>query len=132
MIGLDTNVLVRYITQDDAVQAERATRLIESRRTAESPGLVADVVLCELVWVLSRAYGYDKAQVVGVLEQLLSSLELRVQNIAVACSALEAYRTGGADFSDYLLALTNREAGCAVTYSFDRRLCAHDQAREPE
>lgn len=65
MIGLDTNVLVRYITQDDPQQAEQATRLIETRCAGADPGCIAQIVLCELVWVLSRAYGYSKPQVVS-------------------------------------------------------------------
>ena len=55
MIGLDTNVLVRYIVRDDDEQAEAATRLIESKCTADNPGLVSSIVMCELAWVLTRA-----------------------------------------------------------------------------
>lgn len=101
MIGLDTNVLVRYVTQDDPAQAEQATRLIETRCATANPGRVAHIVLCELVWVLTRAYGYSKAQVVSVLEQILVTAELAVEDEGLAFQALDAYRTGGADFSDY-------------------------------
>jgi predicted nucleic-acid-binding protein len=132
MIGLDTNVMVRYITQDDPQQAAQATRLIETRCTAAAPGHVAHIVLCELVWVLRRAYGYSKPQVVAVLDQILVTAELDVENEGVAFQALDAYREGPADFSDYLLALGNRAAGCETTYSFDLRLCAHQAALLPE
>jgi predicted nucleic-acid-binding protein len=125
MIGLDTNVLVRYVTQDDPAQAEQATRLIETRCTTANPGRVAHIVLCELVWVLTRAYGYSKGQVVSVLEQILVTAELAVEDEGLAFQALDAYRAGGADFSYYLLVLGNRAAGCETTYSFDRRLCGH-------
>ena len=132
MIGLDTNILVRYITQDDPQQAARASRLIEDRCTSASPGRVAHIVLCELVWVLRRAYGYGKPQVVSVLEQILVTAELEVEDEGLAFQALDAYREGSADFSDYLLALSNRAAGCETTYSFDARLCVHPAASLPE
>jgi predicted nucleic-acid-binding protein len=131
MIGLDTNVLVRYITQDDPEQAARATRLIETRCSSASPGRVALIVLCELAWVLRRAYGCSKPQVVAVLDQILVTAELTIENDGVAFQALDAYREGPADFSDYLLALSNRDAGCETTYSFDTRLCAHPMVTEP-
>jgi len=132
VIGLDTNVLVRYITQDDRDQAAQATRLIETRCTAAAPGRVAHIVLCELVWVLRRAYGYSKPQVVEVLNQILVTAELDVENEGIAFQALDAYREETADFSDYLLALSNRAAGCETTYTFDTRLCAHPAACPPE
>jgi predicted nucleic-acid-binding protein len=125
MIGLDTNVLVRYITQDDPEQALQATCLMEGRCTSANPGRVAQVVLCELVWVIRRAYGCRKTQVLEVLEQILVTAELVVQDEAVVFLALDAYRKGPADFSDYLLALGNLAAGCETTYSFDQALAAH-------
>ncbi|NBC49458.1 MAG: PIN domain-containing protein [Gammaproteobacteria bacterium] len=131
MIGLDTNVLVRYITQDDPVQSPVATTLIEEQCRRDAPGRVAQIVLCELVWVLRRAYGYPKAQVVEVLDQILVTAELVVENDELAFQALDAYRTGNADFSDYLLILNNRRSGCETTYSFDTRLCTHPNARLP-
>lgn len=131
MIGLDTNVLVRYITQDDPEQSARATRLIETHYSSASPGRVALIVLCELVWVLRRAYGYSKPQVVAVLDQILVTAELVIESDGVAFQALDDYREGPADFSDYLLALSNRAAGCETTYSFDARLCTHPMVSEP-
>lgn len=131
MIGLDTNVLVRYITQDDPEQAAQATRLIETSCTPAAPGRVAQIVLCELVWVLRRAYGYSKPQVVEVLDQILVTAELDIENEGLAFQALDAYREGPADFSDYLVVLSNRAAGCETTCSFDARLCAHPAARLP-
>jgi predicted nucleic-acid-binding protein len=88
--------------------------------------------LCELVWVLRRAYGYGKPQVVSVLEQILVTAELDVEDEGLAFQALNAYREGSADFSDYLLALSNRAAGCETTYGFDTRLCVHPAASLPE
>jgi predicted nucleic-acid-binding protein len=131
VIGLDTNVLVRYITQDDPQQARLATQLIETRCTRGEPGHVAQIVLCELVWVLRRAYGYDKAQIIAVLDQLLTTAELSIDDQTTAIQAIDAYRSGSADFSDYLLVLGNRNLGCETTFSFDSRLCRHPAATAP-
>ena len=79
MIGLDTNVLVRYIVQDDPAQSAAANTLIEAKCTVDAPGRVDAIVLCELAWVLESAYGYQKEVVVSVLKQLLSTAELSVE-----------------------------------------------------
>lgn len=121
MIGLDTNVLLRYIVRDDAAQAKAASRLIEGRCSKEAPGHVSQVVLAELAWVLGRGYGYAKEEVVKVLAAILSSAELRVQEAALAWAALRAYQAGQADFADYLIGAVNESAGCETTCTFDKR-----------
>lgn len=121
MIGLDTNVLVRYIVQDDPVQARAATQLVENVLAAERPGFVSCIVLCELVWVLESAYGFAREQVVPVLRQLLGAAELRVESTAMATLALRAYEADPADFADHLVGLLNRDHGCETTYTFDRK-----------
>ena len=126
MIGLDTNILVRYITQDDPSQSVIASRLIETRCSKANPGRISQIVLCELVWVLRRAYGYEKSQLIALLDQILVTAELDIENEELAWKALAAWRDGAADYSDYLLALTNQAAGCECTYSFDSKL-----ARDP-
>ncbi|MDQ6967046.1 MAG: type II toxin-antitoxin system VapC family toxin [Mariprofundaceae bacterium] len=125
MIGLDTNVLVRYITQDDREQADIATHWIEANCSLDSPGWINVIVLCETVWVLSRAYGYDKATVQSVLQRIFLACELTVENQEDAWSALRDYAQGNADFSDYLIACMNRSAACKYTVSFDRKASEH-------
>jgi len=131
MIGLDTNVLVRYLTQDDPEQAARAGRIIETCCTKYEPGLVSLIVLCELVWVFCGAYGYEKKLVIEVLEQILAISELQVEAEDTARSALAAFRQGPADFADYVIIVSNRAQGGTVTYSFDQKLAGHDYARMP-
>ncbi len=131
MIGLDTNVLVRYLTQDDPDQSAQANNLIETRCTRREPGRISLVVLCELTWVLSGAYGYGKKLVVQVLEHILASQELAVENEDIARSALKSFRRGGPDFADYVIVFSNRSAGCETTYSFDRKLAKHDYVNLP-
>lgn len=121
MIGLDTNVLVRYVVQDDPEQSEVAARLVEGRCTRESPGFVSQLVLAELVWVLRGAYGYDKPVVVSVLRQILQTSELTVDRPALAWAALSDYEKGPADFADCLIGHQNHAAGCAVTFTFDKK-----------
>lgn len=131
MIGVDTNVLVRFLTQDDRVQSARANELLETRCSREHPGFVAVVVVCELVWVLRGAYRYEKSSVVSVLEQLLNTVELQVECEDVVRQALSAYREGSADFADYVIACGNQLAGCEATYSFDQKLAEHASVRQP-
>jgi predicted nucleic-acid-binding protein len=118
VIGLDTNVLARYVMQDDARQSPRATRLIESL-SAEAPGFVPVVTLVELVWVLSGSYGLNRVQVATVLETLLRSKELVIDRAEHVAQALSLYGTAGADFADALIERTATAAGCAATMTFD-------------
>ena len=121
MIGLDTNVLIRYIVRDDPKQAAAATRLIESRCTSEDPGLINQIVLCEMVWVLSRGYGYERQTIARVIRRILSVQEFRVNNADTAWQAVKYYEQGKADFADYLIGLGNQEEKAVGTYTFDRK-----------
>lgn len=121
MIGLDTNVLVRYIVQDDVDQAEAATRLIEKRCTEQTPGFVGIPVLVELVWVLTAAYDYEREVVASVVGQVLRTAELTVEGGEVVWLALRDFEGGSADFADCLIAQRNHAHGCETTYTFDRR-----------
>ena len=118
MIGLDTNVLVRYVMQDDPRQSPRATRLIESL-SPDEPGFVPVVALVELVWVLSGSYGLDRTQVATVLDTLLRSKELVLDRAALVTQALNRYSAAGADFADALIERIAAAAGCSATMSFD-------------
>lgn len=118
MTGLDTNVLVRYVMQDDARQAARATALIESF-SAEEPGFVPVVTVVELVWVLAGSYGLARAQVAAALEALLRAKELVVERADIVTQALKRYGTGGADFADALIERLAVSAGCTATMTFD-------------
>jgi len=119
MIGIDTNVLVRYIVQDDPKQAATANHFLERSLSSAEPGWIAAIVLCELVWVLETAYGYARSPVATLLARLFEVDRFRVEAPSVAWRALEAYR-GGADFADALIALANQDAGCDHTVTFDR------------
>jgi predicted nucleic-acid-binding protein len=119
MIGLDTNVLVRYIMQDDARQSPLATRLVESL-SAESPGFVSLVSVVELAWVLGSAYGLDRGQLVEALEGLLRTKEIVVDRAETVWKALRIFQNANADLADCLIERTAASAGCDKTMTFDR------------
>ncbi len=118
MIGLDTNVLVRYIMQDDAKQSPKATRLIESL-TVEQPGFVPLVALVELVWVLSSCYALTRAQLAQALESLLRTKEMVIDQPNQVLMALRVFKQSSADFADCLIERAAWNAGCEKTMTFD-------------
>lgn len=118
MIGLDTNVLARYITQDDSKQSPKANRVVESL-TPEEPGFVSTVALVELVWVLSSCYDFNRQQVAQTLELLLQTRAIVVENAQVAVRALRTFRQTKADFADCLVERSGQAAGCSRTVTFD-------------
>ncbi len=125
MIGLDTNVLIRYIVQDDPAQSALATRIIETRCSESDPGWVNDIVLVELVWVLRRAYQYKRKLIAELLQTMLVARELEFSSKSQILAAVSDYRQGQADFSDYLIAHRNHQAGCTTTVTFDQNAGKH-------
>jgi predicted nucleic-acid-binding protein len=124
MIALDTNVLVRYIMQDDVDQAARASKLVESL-SADRPALIPLVVVVELAWVLARSYKLKRPQIAQAIEGLMSSRELIIAQSATVWSALRAYRKGKGDFSDCLIARCATAEGCSQVMTFDRAAARH-------
>ena len=124
MIGLDTNVLVRYLAQDDPKQSPKATRLIESF-TAEAPGFVSVVSVVELAWVLTGCYASTKAELCEVLETLLRAKGIVVAHADTVWKALRLFRNGNTDFADCLIERFANEAGCSHTTTFDRDAAKH-------
>jgi predicted nucleic-acid-binding protein len=122
MRGLDTNVLVRYIAADDPRQSAAAERIIEESLRNEEPLYLAAIVLCDLVWVLSRAYKQTKSQIIGHLELIVSTAHFSIEHDALVRAALRSWRHGKGDFSDHLTGEINRRAGCRDTVTFDREL----------
>jgi predicted nucleic-acid-binding protein len=121
MIGLDTNVLVRYLAQDDPVQSPKATEVIERRLTADSPGLVSIVAIVETVWVLDRAYGLAAHEIAAAVERVLQTEVLIVENEQEVFAAMIALKAGQGSFSDAVIAGLGARAGCSGTLTFDRK-----------
>lgn len=120
MKGIDTNVLVRYLVQDEPMQGRRAAAFIAKECSADSPGLINRIVLCEVVWVLERAYQYPRIQVARALDRILRTSQFKIEDPQEAWTALREYQTGG-DFADAFIAAVNRRLGCEYTVTFDRR-----------
>ena len=121
MKALDTNVLIRYLVQDDAKQSAIATRFIEGHCTEKSPCFIGQITLCEIAWVLERNYDQDRVAIADVIEQLLQVGQLEVMEPSVVWRALSDYKSSNADFPDHLLARVNESAGCEATVTFDKK-----------
>ncbi len=122
MIGFDTNVLVRFLVRDDPVQAARVDGLVEECLDSGEEILLNGIVLCETVWVLESAYGFSRSVVGEVLEKILLTRQLEVEDREGVWRALGRFRKGRADFADYLLGERNSALGCPRTATFDRAL----------
>ena len=121
MIGLDTNILVRYLTFDDAVQSPRAAQLIERHHTREDPGFVSLVTITEIAWVLRSTYEFTAVQIADAIDRMLQIESLVVQNQREVLLATDAFRSGIASFDDALIAALGRWAGCSHSVTFDRK-----------
>lgn len=121
MIGLDTNVVIRYLVQDDKKQSAAATRFIEKSLTTDSPGYINHITLCEIVWVLQRCYGVKKQQVREIIEGLLTTKQFIVENVEVAWRSLRAFDANDAEFCDALIGQANIHGGCEHTVTFDKK-----------
>jgi predicted nucleic-acid-binding protein len=123
MIGLDTNVLVRYLTLDDNVQAAVASRVLNGL-SVESPGFLSLVVIIELVWVLESSYGFEKDRIIDTLDALLRAQELTIEQADTVRQALRRYAFSGADFADCVIDRCGKEAACEYTVTFDKGAAA--------
>jgi len=121
MIGLDTNVLVRYLIQDDPVQSRKAAEIFERRLSAENPGFITIVAMVETVWVLDRAYRLSLRRIAEAVERILQTEVLVVEHEQEVFTAMIAMREGAGSFADAVIAGLGARAGCATTLTFDRK-----------
>jgi len=121
MIGLDTNVLVRYLTLDDRVQSAKAQEIIERQLTEENPGFVSIVAMVEVVWVLERVYGLASHEIVQAIERVLQTSVLVVENEQEVFTAMVAVKESLGSFADGVIAALGARIGCSCTLTFDRK-----------
>lgn len=121
MIGLDTNILIRYLTLDDPTQSSKAVALIERQLTESEPGFISIVTMVETVWVLLRPYGFSSSEVADHVELLLRAKTLAVEHAAAVYDAMVALREERGDFAGCLIAAFGTLAGCTHTLTFDRK-----------
>ncbi|MBW4476089.1 MAG: type II toxin-antitoxin system VapC family toxin [Tolypothrix brevis GSE-NOS-MK-07-07A] len=119
MIGVDTNILVRYLTKDDEPQWQKAVEIIEGGEQC----FIANIVLCELVWVLrGKPYEFSRAEIGKTIEMMLQCPVFELENSSLVYQALHRFQQGKADFSDYLIGAIAQQLGCSKTVTFDRKL----------
>lgn len=121
MLGVDTNVLVRYLTRDDQSQYEKARRLIDREVAKAEPVLVSQLVLLETEWVLRSRYEMSKAEIVAAFSALLDTADLTFEDEASVETAVYSWKNSAADFADCLIEVRNRRLGCRATATFDGR-----------
>lgn len=119
MIGIDTNVVVRYLAQDDARQSAQASRVMESF-TPQAPGFVSIVTLAETVWVLQDVYDRNRSELAALVESILQTDGLVVQMPELVWQSLRAFESGRADLADHLIERLGASAGCECTLTFDK------------
>lgn len=119
MIGLDTNVLLRYLAQDDPAQSRRATEIIERRLTEKEPGFVSLASVLEVVWVLKSLFKRSRQQIANDIEMLLAADTLEIQNEQEVFYAVVALRNGTGTFEDALIGSLGAWRGCSATLTFD-------------
>jgi len=122
MIALDTNVLVRFLVEDDEEQCRRATRLIEDTVERKEDLFISDIVMCETVWVLISAYRFSRAEVAELLSRLLRAKQITFASSDQFARALDSFQNGKGDFADYLIREHAAAAGCTTVVTFDKPL----------
>jgi predicted nucleic-acid-binding protein len=121
MIGLDTNVVVRYLTQDDPQQSRRATQVFDHQLTTAEPGFLSVVTMVETAWVLDCAYGFLDQEIAAAVELLLQTDVLQVENEQEVFTAMIALKERRGTFADALIAALGAKAGCQHTLTFDQK-----------
>jgi predicted nucleic-acid-binding protein len=121
MVGLDTNILIRYLTQDDPIQSPKATEIVERRLTEQNPGFVSVVTMAEIVWVLDRAYRLTDREIVAAVERMLQTDVLLIENEQEVFTAMTLLKQGRGSFADALIAELGSRAGCLHTLTFDEK-----------
>jgi predicted nucleic-acid-binding protein len=121
MIGLDANILLRHLAQDDPIQSRKATELIERRLTEADPGFVSVVAMAETAWVLERGYGLAAPDIAAAIERVLQADVLVVESEQEVFTAMIALKEGRGSFADALIGALGASVGCSRTLTFDRK-----------
>jgi len=120
MIGLDTNIIIRYLTQDDVKQSKLVRKFFE-KELADQQGFVTLVTLVEVVWILESCYEQPKSVIIHTLESLLSTTQFAFENSEIIHIAINRFRKGNADFNDAIIAVITEKAGCEKVITFDKK-----------
>ena len=121
MKAVDTNVLVRFLVQDDETQAQIATSLLNDAETLKQPLFVSNVVVLELMWVLRSVYEVPREEILDSLNELLSMMALEFQDSLVVRDFVTSAQNNTYDLADLLISQVARGKGCATTLTFDKK-----------
>jgi predicted nucleic-acid-binding protein len=121
MIGIDTNVLVRYLVQDDDGQSALASEFIEESISVEKPGYITLISLVEVVWVLKSCYTVNKNDLCTIVRMILETKQFIIEKSESCYRALKSFEEGNSDFSDALIFTLSKDAGCFETMTFDKK-----------
>lgn len=121
MIGLDTNVVLRLIVEDDPEQSRRAAKFVESHCTSDSPGFINRITLCEIIWVLKSGHGYDRGKIAAAIRRITETMSFVVEDREHVQHALDRFERASVDFADALVVEVNSAHGCSATATFDRK-----------
>jgi predicted nucleic-acid-binding protein len=130
MIGLDTNVILRYLLQDDPKQTRQANQIVDRQLSEQTPGFISLVTVLEIVWVLRSLLKQNPSQIASHLENLLTADSLEVQNEQQVFDAVFALKRSTGEFEDALIGALNTWAGCSHTLTFDRKAAQLPRFRE--
>lgn len=121
MLGIDTNVLVRFLVQDDELQFEKVRKLIKREVAAGRKVYINHLVLMETEWVLRSRYTVSKDQIIAAISGLLEAIDVQFEDEPVIEEALFNWKEATADFADCLIGAKNRRMGCTTTATFDSK-----------
>lgn len=126
MIGIDTNVIIRFLVQDDPIQSKKASQLIEKAVEKNEVFWICLLTLCEIAWVLERCYELQKDELVFVLQKILQTKQIKVEGEDIAWKAIGNFQNAGTiGFSDCLIGAINSYHDCEYTYTFDKKVAKH-------
>mgnify|MGYP001590896267 FL=1 len=121
MLGIDTNVLVRFLVRDDEAQFEKARKMIKRDVAAGRRVFVSQLVLLETEWVLRSRYGLPKIEIIAAISGLLDATDVQFEDESAVEEALFVWKDNVAEFADCLIGAQNRRLGCRVTVTFDAK-----------
>lgn len=121
MLGIDTNVLVRFLVRDDESQFEKARKLIKREVTAGRRVFVSQLVLLETEWVLRSRYDLSKVEIIAAISGLLDATDVQFEDEPAIEAALFVWKESTVDFADCLIGAQNKRLGCRATATFDLR-----------
>ena len=121
MTGLDTNILIRYLVNDDVLQSRKAADHIEHRLTESDPGFISAIVMVETVWVLESHYGFTDSEIAAAIQRILQIDAFVVEHRLEIFVAMVALKQRRGSFADALIGAVGKRAGCSRTFTFDRK-----------